>query len=481
MIIAFAAAVVGMVWAYQASLRQVTISLGAQQASMWTHQRTIRGALTEMGFEWSPEDIIVPSLDDSLPPDGKIVIRAAVPLVVEVDGDVKRLLSQSSTVQQALKESGVQLKPSDRVFLNGKLSSANAKLSRRADGRPTTIIPAPKPQTNHILVERAVPISVNDNGLLSTIYTTAPTLGTALRDSGVLVYLGDYVSPDLGSPVSSGESVFIRRSRAASIAVDGQVIKTRSRASNVAELLSQEGIQLEGKDYSSPTPTNLVFDGISVAVTRVREVYVTETQSIAFETHWLPNPDMEIDTRDTPQVGAKGIKNRLTKSVYENGKLISQGLVREWIAKPPQDKIINYGTKVVVRDLKLPDGSVVQYWRVLRMLATSYTAATSGKPRSNREYGLTFLGLTAGKGIVAIDPRVVNLRSNVYVPGYGLALAGDTGGGIKGRRIDLGFPDGEMQDWFRWVNVYLLAPVPPANHVNYVVSDYPVERSNNER
>jgi 3D (Asp-Asp-Asp) domain-containing protein len=155
--------------------------------------------------------------------------------------------------------------------------------------------------------------------------------------------------------------------------------------------------------------------------------------------------------------------------------------VREWIAKPPQDQIINYGTKIVVRDLTLPDGSVAHYWRVLRMLATSYTAATSGKPRSNPEYGLTFLGMTAGRGIVAVDPRTINLRSIVYVPGYGLAQAGDTGGGIRGRRIDLGFPDSSVEDWFRWVNVYLLAPPPALNQINYVVSDYPVERSRSER
>lgn len=249
----------------------------------------------------------------------------------------------------------------------------------------------------------------------------------------------------------------------------------------MAELLAQEGIQLEGKDYTAPTPTNPVVEGISVEVTRIREVYVTETQTIAFETHWLPNPDMEIDSRSTPQVGAKGIKNRLFKSVYENGKVVSQGLEREWIAKPPQDKIINYGTRIVIRDLALPDGNVIHYWRTLRVLATSYTAASSGKQLTDPMYGRTFLGLTAGLGIVAVDPRVVNLRSTVYVPGYGMALAGDTGGGIKGRRVDLGFPVSNLQDWYRWVNVYLLAPVPPRNQVNYVVSDYPQEPAHNER
>lgn len=470
-----------MGWAYLGSLRPVLIVAGGKETTIWTHQATVRGALTEAGYVWSQEDVFQPALDARLPSDGKVVVHSAMPVMVESDGNIVKRLTQGATVGAVLKEIGVQLKPSDRVYLNGRVVPPRTNLPRNTRTLGSNSSSPASLQYASLIVERGIPISINDNGLVSTVYTTAPTLGSALSDSGVLVYLGDYVSPDLGSPVSSGESVFIRRSRAASITVDGRVIKTRTRALNVAELLAQEGLELEGKDFTAPTPTSQVVDGIKVEITRVRELYVTETQSIAFETHWLPNPDMEIDTRSSPQNGSKGIKNRLIKSVYENGKLISQGLEREWIAKAPQDKIINYGTKIIVRDLPLPNGSVVQYWRTLRMLATSYTAATSGKARTNPQYGRTFIGLTAGLGVVAVDPRVINLRSNVYIPNYGPALAGDTGGGIKGRRVDLGFPDTNLQDWYRWVNVYILAPVPPLSQVNYVVSDYPQEPARNER
>ena len=40
------------------------------------------------------------------------------------------------------------------------------------------------------------------------------------------------------------------------------------------------------------------------------------------------------------------------------------------------------------------------------------------------------LGVKAGYGVIAVDP-VIPLRSKVYVPGYGIAIAGDTGGSIK--------------------------------------------------
>ena len=69
----------------------------------------------------------------------------------------------------------------------------------------------------------------------------------------------------------------------------------------------------------------------------------------------------------------------------------------------------------------------------IEMLATAYTADCSGCD------GMTAIGRRAGYGIVAVDPRVIPLGTRLYIQGYGLAVAGDTGGAIVGDRIDLGF------------------------------------------
>jgi 3D (Asp-Asp-Asp) domain-containing protein len=79
-------------------------------------------------------------------------------------------------------------------------------------------------------------------------------------------------------------------------------------------------------------------------------------------------------------------------------------------------------------------------------------------------------------GIVAVDPRVINLGSSVYVPGYGVGFVGDTGGAIIGRRIDLGYDDDKLVDWYRWVDVYLLEPVPPSYQIRYLLPNWPRER-----
>ena len=79
------------------------------------------------------------------------------------------------------------------------------------------------------------------------------------------------------------------------------------------------------------------------------------------------------------------------------------------------------------------DGTVKLANAAISMVATAYTADCSGCS------GVTKSGQRAGHGIVAVDPRVIPLGSQLYIPGYGHAVAGDTGGAIHGNRIDLGF------------------------------------------
>jgi 3D (Asp-Asp-Asp) domain-containing protein len=103
------------------------------------------------------------------------------------------------------------------------------------------------------------------------------------------------------------------------------------------------------------------------------------------------------------------------------------------------------------------------------MRVTSYTAASSGKEPGDPGYGLTASGHQAGTGIVAVDRAVVPFRSDVYVPGYGVGFVGDTGGGVRGRWIDLGYHEDDYVSWSGYVDVYYLTPVPAPEDINYLL------------
>jgi 3D (Asp-Asp-Asp) domain-containing protein len=95
--------------------------------------------------------------------------------------------------------------------------------------------------------------------------------------------------------------------------------------------------------------------------------------------------------------------------------------------------------------------------RTLNVYATWYNPASAGRPRSDPSYGITATGVPVTRGIVAVDPSVIPLGTEMYIPGYGYAIAADTGGAIRGNMIDLGYPDGVVPDWrSSWVEIYIL-------------------------
>ncbi|MDX6426514.1 MAG: hypothetical protein QOD52_1919 [Gaiellaceae bacterium] len=54
--------------------------------------------------------------------------------------------------------------------------------------------------------------------------------------------------------------------------------------------------------------------------------------------------------------------------------------------------------------------------------------------------GRTATGLPVGWGVAAVDPSVIPLGTHMSIPGYGAAVAADTGGAVVGSTIDLWFP-----------------------------------------
>ena len=83
----------------------------------------------------------------------------------------------------------------------------------------------------------------------------------------------------------------------------------------------------------------------------------------------------------------------------------------------------------------LPDGTKVS-GKALTLEATGYGPGENG-PWGDR----TALGTKVGYGTVAVDPKVIPLRSRLWVEGYGFCTALDTGSAIKGMRIDLAHND----------------------------------------
>ncbi len=183
---------------------------------------------------------------------------------------------------------------------------------------------------------------------------------------------------------------------------------------------------------------------------------------VEHETKMVQNENQFEGYEKVVQDGSDGMKKSVYQEIYVDGELISKNLEEEIVYKEPVDKIIEIGTK---KHLVTSRGGF-RYSNELVLTATAYDLSyeSTGKNPGDPEYGITASGTKAQPGTVAVDPRVIPLGTKLYVasidgsPDYGFATAEDTGGAIKGNKIDLFMEDGKDCDNFgrRKVKVYIL-------------------------
>jgi 3D (Asp-Asp-Asp) domain-containing protein len=162
------------------------------------------------------------------------------------------------------------------------------------------------------------------------------------------------------------------------------------------------------------------------------------------------------------QGGEYGSLRREYRVRFIDGSETRRDLVSETVT-PARDEIVSVGTyvgpaPVAVAAAVSPPAPVpaaalgdMACSRTLNVYATWYTAASAGGS------GVTATGTGVYKGIVAVDPRVIPLGTQMYIPGYGYARAADTGGGVQGTHIDLGYGVDDVKDWrTRWVDICIL-------------------------
>lgn len=201
---------------------------------------------------------------------------------------------------------------------------------------------------------------------------------------------------------------------------------------------------------SKPQPeTSLPSSQPVVTKTLFKEEMKKNIEVIRKQVVYEDNPEVEAGTDTVLAEGSDGQKITSTKITYYLDEIYAQEIIGIEVIEP-KNKIISRGSKIVWKTLNTPDGEI-KYWKKMRVYATHYDSHCLGCDE------WTAIGMRQGKGVVAVDPRVIRMRSQLYVPGYGLAVAGDTGGAIKGNIIDLGFEDARTAGWSaRYIDIYLL-------------------------
>ncbi len=207
-----------------------------------------------------------------------------------------------------------------------------------------------------------------------------------------------------------------------------------------------EKIQSESLEFQAFLPfTNLLIETKSQFTTKVLE----KKQKVPYEVKYQKDPNLAWGQNLKSQQGVPGYNLKITEILIWQGIEFDKRTYTKVIIQP-QPQISLIGTKFTPGEIETPFGKLA-YKGKMRAFATSYDKNCKGCNET------TATGARLSYGIVAVDPKIIPLGSKVYVPIYGIAAALDTGGAIKGARIDLAFDDVKNGFWrSRWTEVYLL-------------------------
>jgi 3D (Asp-Asp-Asp) domain-containing protein len=229
-----------------------------------------------------------------------------------------------------------------------------------------------------------------------------------------------------------------------------EVIPLSSKATTVEAFLRELSIDPHSGIAIDPALDAALTDGMSIHLPGLTVTRGVTERAIPAEIQFVERKTAGADSFAVDEPGCDGLLRSTCTIFFAEGKEVGRRQ-REEVVRPMRAKVvINYkhveGWDAIpsveqILEERLAPGTVTEppliYEKVMTMSASAYEPGpTSCGPGCS---GRTSIGLKAGYGVVAIDPRVIPYGTRLFIEGYGYAVAGDTGGAIKGKRIDLGF------------------------------------------
>ncbi|RCW63062.1 G5 and 3D domain-containing protein [Saliterribacillus persicus] len=364
---------------YEITKAQVTFIQEGEVTTVRTHAETIADVLEELAIDVAPHDELSHELEDFVETNMEITHIPAREVVLNIDGEDKTYYTTKETVKDFLAENNIEVAKNDDLSVN-----ENEVLSEGME----------------IELARAFEVTVKDADKESVIWTTG---------------------------------------------------------AKVADILEQNEVTLSELDRIEPKESQLLTDSETITITRVEKVTDVVKEKMNVKVVKKNEGSLEKGKEKVIEEGSPGVKEKHYEVVLENGKEVSRELIKEDVTKESSDRVVAVGTKV---KQKQPVQTTTKTTASASNTSSSKQTVSRGSSSATKTIsmhataynwdcatcdgrGLTATGynLKANpSGVVAVDPSVIPLGTKVWVEGYGYAIARDTGGNIKGNRIDVHMP-----------------------------------------
>lgn len=288
-------------------------------------------------------------------------------------------------------------------------------------------------------------VIVEADGQTKELRTNAGSPLQILQEAGVVLEPGDgWQLQGPNKSVQDGSVIKVVRGVPFTVIRGEEAKEYKSAKATVGAALKDIGISYKKERVYPDVDEPLQAQMNIYVLSRGEELRFSEA-SVDIPVKYEEDHSMDFGTESVAQPGKPGRQTIVSKRVKgSDGKHSVQELTRR-VTQHPETKIIRKGMAMAVYT---PEG-YKRYSKKLTMRSTAYVA--TGNP--------TAIGIMPYEGIVAVDPRVIPYYTKMYIPGYGIAMAGDTGGDIVGNRIDVFLNNYHraIQWGRRDVDVYILA------------------------
>lgn len=295
------------------------------------------------------------------------------------------------------------------------------------------------------------------------IKTMTLKVKSLLKKLDIQLEEADRIEPDLKTSLKDGMVITITRAYPINVEMDGEIQQVMTTKNQVGAILAEMGVGLGPLDVVVPAAEKSVYENELIRITRIEEQIDERSEKVAFKTLVKLDSKLKPGQEVIESEGVKGEKVVKRRIVLEDGKEVECAIEEETVHSEPVDRVVRRAPEMLfITD----QGKPYECSAIVTMKASAYDLSfeSCGKYPDHPQYGITRSGTHARPGVVAVDPRVVSLGSKLYVESldrtqdYGFASAEDTGGAIKGHRIDL-FIGNNREAYrygMRYVKVYVL-------------------------
>lgn len=287
-------------------------------------------------------------------------------------------------------------------------------------------------------------ITIKYDNKVKKVATTSKIPKLIILNAGIKLQPGDGWRFEHGhKKLEDGCVLEVVRAVPFTVTYNGQKKQFKSSKETVGEALKSVGLNVK-KNKMYPHAHEKFHEGMNIFLVNEKESMHLADTVIKPSVKYVDDKNLAAGVEKVVKPGKPGkakIVSRVYKDVFD--KHVTEEIGRV-VVEPAEPAIVHKG---MARSVKTPQG-YKRYKKLLTCEATAYTH--TGDP--------TATGIMPYVGVVAVDPRYIPLGTKMYIPGYGVAIAADTGGAIVRNIIDL-FMDTEREciNWGRRnVQVYIL-------------------------